>query len=578
MSSVLRLLRILYPMSGWMLLGGLLAFATLLANVTLMAISGWFIATMALAGAAGISINYFTPAAVIRACAIIRTAGRYGERLITHEATLRLLSTLRIWFYQQLEPLAPAVLEGYRSGDLLSRLRADIDTLDNFYLRLLLPTLVAAAASLLFIFFLLWFNPLLALVEAILLGLAGVALPLYLNRQAAPTGQLINSLSSDLRANLVDDLQGLGELVIDAADERHACQIDDLSERLGSAQSRLSLLNGIAQGALGLCANLAMWLITLSAIPMVHQGELPPAHLSMLALFALASFEAIAPLPSAFQGIGELRSAVQRIFALVDSEPQVVEPPSPADLPQEMSLNLQALSFTYPNTASPILHQVDLDLPPGHRIALLGPSGSGKTSLLQLLLKFRTPDSGSITLGGVPYSALSGEAIRSRIAVATQYNHLFNATIRDNLLLANPDADQETLDAVCQAASIHDFILAQPDGYATQVGELGLRLSGGQMRRLAIARALLKDAPILILDEPTEGLDPHTEQRMMENILAWSEGRSLLMITHKIRGLDNMDHILLLQEGSIAERGSHQELLDSSETYRGLYRQQRMLM
>jgi ATP-binding cassette subfamily C protein CydC len=577
MSLIPRLLRILYPVWGWLLLGALLAFVTLLANVILMAISGWFIAAMALAGVAGASINYFTPAAVIRACAIIRTTGRYGERVVTHEATLRLLSTLRVWFYQRLEPLAPAVLDRYRSGDLLSRLRADIDTLDHFYLRLMLPTVVAAAASLVFVLFLLWFNPLLALIEAALLGLAGVVLPLLLSRLAAPTGRRINALASDLRASLVDDLQGLGELLIDGADSRHAARIDQLSQNLAEAQSRMSQLDGIAQGAVGLCANLAMWLITLSAIPMIQQGELPPAHLSLLALFALASFEAIAPLPAAFQGIGETLAAARRIFALVDTTPAVVEPPSPVSLPQELTLNLQDLRFTYPEADSPVLQNVNLSLPAGGRLALLGPSGSGKTTLLQLLLKFRAPDAGRITLGGIPYASLSGEALRSRIAVATQYNHLFNASIRDNLLLANPETDQATLESTCRVAMIHDFITAQPEGYDTQVGELGLRLSGGQARRLAIARALLKEAPMLILDEPTEGLDPHTELVMMENILNWTEGRSLLLITHRVHGLERMDEIILLREGKISERGDHKQLLAVSETYRNLTEQQRRL-
>jgi ATP-binding cassette subfamily C protein CydC len=577
MTLFLRLLRILRPMRIWMLLGGLLAFATLLANVTLMAISGWFIAAMALAGVAGVSINYFTPAAVIRACAIVRTVGRYGERLVTHEATLRLLSTLRVWFYQRLEPLAPAVLEHYRSGDLLSRLRADIDTLDHFYLRLLLPTAVAIASALAFVLFLLWYSPLLALIEALLLGLAGVLLPLFLSRLAAPTGQRINTLSSDLRANLVDDLQGLGELLIDGADTRHAIRIEALSCDLANAQTRLNQLDGIAQGAVGLCANLAMWLIALSAIPMIHMGELPPAHLPMLALFALASFEAVLPLPTAFQGVGETLAAARRIFALVDSPAVVTEPTTPTPIPPDLTLNLEALTFTFPQTESPALEGVTLNLPTGSRLALLGPSGCGKTTLLQLLLKFRTPDAGHISLGGVPYSALSGEELRSHIAVATQYNHLFNASIRDNLLLANPEADQATLEAACRVALIHHFINDLPEGYETQVGELGLRLSGGQLRRLAIARALLKDSPILILDEPTEGLDPHTEQIVMENILQWSEGRSLLLVTHRICGLERMDQILLLRQGIITERGNHWELLASSETYRQLSGQQQRL-
>ncbi|MGD8910297.1 MAG: thiol reductant ABC exporter subunit CydC [Chromatiales bacterium] len=577
MNPILRLLQILRPVRGWLLLGGLLSLATLLANVALMAVSGWFIAAMALAGVAGVSMNYFTPAAVIRACAIVRTVGRYGERLVTHEATLRLLSTLRVWFYLRLEPLAPAVLEHYRSGDLLSRLRADIDTLDHFYLRLLLPTVVALASTLVFVLFLLWFSPLLALIEAALLGLAGIALPLLLNRLATPTGQRLITLSSDLRANLVNDLQGMGELLIDGADARHAARIARLSQELAKAQSHISQLDGIAQGAVGLCANLAMWLLALTAIPMVHSAELPPAQLAMLALFALASFEAIAPLPAAFQGLGETLAAARRIFALVDSPPAVQEPSSPASLPQELTLEVRDLRFTYPATASTVLQGLNLRLPAGAKLALIGPSGSGKTTLLQLLLKFRSPDEGNLTLGGVPYSSIPGEDLRKHIAVATQYNHLFNASIRDNLQLANPEADQAALEDACRLAMIHDFIATQPEGYETRVGELGLRLSGGQIRRLAIARALLKEAPILILDEPTEGLDPHTEQLMMENILQWSEGRSLLLVTHRVRGLERMDQILLMHKGDIVERGSHHELLASSETYRRLCAQQQIL-
>jgi ATP-binding cassette, subfamily C, bacterial CydC len=577
MSPILRLLQILRPVRGWLILGGLIAFATLLANVILMAISGWFIAAMALAGVAGVSINYFTPAAVIRACAIVRTVGRYGERLVTHEATLRLLATLRVWFYERLEPLAPAVLETYRSGDLLSRLRADIDTLDHFYLRLLLPTLIAFASSLVFVIFLFFFSPALALIEAALLGLAGIALPLLLNRMAAPTGERINRLTSELRASLVNDLQGMGELLIDGADSRHAHHLDRLSHDLSQAQTRLNRLDSLSQGAIGLCAHLAMWLITISAIPMVRNGELPPVQLAMLALFTLASFEAIAPLPSAFQGLGETLAAARRIFSLVDSQPVVREPATPVLMSDDLTLTLKAVHFTYPAADSPLLQGLDLTLPAGAKLALIGPSGSGKTTLLQLLLKFRTADSGEICLGGIPYASIAGESLREKMAVATQYNHLFNASIRDNLRLANPEAGQDAIEAACRQAMIHDFIAAQPEGYETSVGELGLRLSGGQVRRLAIARALLKDAPILILDEPTEGLDPHTEELMMRNILQWSAGRSLLLVTHRVSCLEQMDQILLLNKGGITERGNHQELMASSATYQQLWALQQLL-
>ncbi len=579
MNPVRRLLGIMRPSFGWMLLGGLLALATLLANVILMTLAGWFIAAMAAAGVAGVSMNYFTPAAAIRACAIVRTAGRYGERLVTHEATLRLLTNLRVWFYERLEPLAPAVLEHYRSGDLLSRLRADIDTLDHFYLRLLLPSAVALLSAAAFVLFMLWFDPRLALIEGLLLGLAGVALPLWLKRLAAPTGERVTRLASELRASLVDDLQGMGELLIDGADRRHAEATARLSRSLASGQTRLNQLDGLSQGAVGLCANLALWLVLLTAIPMVRDAELPPVQLAMLALFTLASFEAVAPLPAAFQGLGETFEAARRIFGLVDSRPAVEEPARPAGLPQDLTLALAGVCFNYPDRAddSPLLREVDLRLPPGGRIALIGPSGSGKTTLLQLLLKFRAPDRGEITLGGRSYDVLCGESLRRCMAVATQYNHLFNASIRDNLLLARPGADQAGIESACRTAMLHDFIAGLPEGYDTRVGELGLRLSGGQVRRLAVARALLKASPILILDEPTEGLDPHTERLMMRHLLQRRGEQSLLLVTHRVLGLEAMDEILLLHDGRIAERGSHRSLLATSETYRQLCARQHRL-
>lgn len=567
MKPLLRLLAILRPVSGWLLLGGVLSLITLLANVALMGLAGWFIAAMALAGVAGNGINYFTPAAVIRACAMLRTGGRYGERLLTHAATLRLLTQLRVWFYEHIEPLAPAGLEAYRSGDLLSRLRADIDTLDHFYLRLLLPTVVALFATAIFLLFLFLFNPRLALIEGAMLALAGIFLPLFTLPAATPRGARIVELKSALRSELVTGLQGLGELLIDAADQRHADRIRQLSLALDREQRAMNRLGGFSQGAVASAANLTMWCLTLSAIPMVHNDSLPPAQLAMLAFFALASFEAIAPLPAAFLGLGETLAAARRLFAGVDAAAAVSEPRAAAPLPSDLTLKLERITFSYRAVPGNAVHEISLSLTPGKRLALVGPSGSGKSTLLQLILKFRTPDSGLITLGGVPLDALSGEALRGPMAVVSQHPHLFNASLRENLRLAAPEASQESLERACRTALIHDFIAAQPEGYDTLAGEFGVRLSGGQVKRLAVARALLKEAPILILDEPTEGLDPHTARQLMDNLLRWGETRSLLLVTHRLQGLETMDEILLLHEGGVVDRGSHAQLLAHNKNY-----------
>jgi ATP-binding cassette subfamily C protein CydC len=538
-----------------MALGILLSFITLVANLTLMAVSGWFIASMAIAGAAGVSMNYFTPAALIRACAIARTLGRYGERLVTHEATLRLLLGLRVWFYERLEPLAPARLQLYRSGDLLSRIRADIDTLDSFYLRTLVPTVTAALASLAFLLFLWRYDSALALILLGFLLLGGIGVPWLVRALGDTPGRRVVALKSELRAGAVDGVQGLAELQAYGAAQAQADHIDDLSRRLGREQQRLSGLAGLSQGALLLAANLALWLTVWTAIPLVRDGAIAPPDLAMLALFILAAFEAVAPLPAAFQSLGETRAATRRVLEILDAEPLVVEPTAPAPPPKGFAIAFEKVSFTYPGAQRPALNGIDLQWPEGAKIALLGPTGAGKTTLVNLLLRFWPPDRGRITLGGTDIAALGGEEVRRQIAVVSQHTHLFSGTIRENLLLADPAASQQRLEQACRSAEIHGFIAAQPEGYETQVGESGVALSGGQARRLAIARALLNDAPILMLDEPTEGLDGPTAQALMETLNRLMTGRSVLLITHRTEGLGHMDQIWVLDDGSLHLEG-----------------------
>jgi ATP-binding cassette subfamily C protein CydC len=570
--DLLRLLRLFTPYLPWLLLGILLSFFTLLANVALMALSGWFISAMAIAGAAGVGMNYFTPAALIRAAAIVRTAGRYAERLVTHEATFRLLAELRVWFYRRLEPLVPAGLEAYRSGDLLSRIRADIDTLDHVYLRLLVPAAVAVLASGVFLAVLWSYRPVLARVEGALLLVAGVAIPWLVNRLGEDAGRGKVEVSAELRAALVTDMQGMAELLVYGAAQRHADRIQSLSQELVRRQRTLSGLNGISQGVLGLCTNLAMWSMILLAVPLVSAQTLAPAELAMLALFAMASFEAVLPLPQALQMLGETRAAARRIFALADCAPPVIEPTKPLPVPQSPAFRFRNVSFRYRADGPRVLQDISLTLAPGCRLAVVGATGSGKSTLAGLLLRFRDPDGGELLLNGQPLARYGGEALRGNMAALTQHTHLFNTSIRDNLLLARPDADQQAIEAVCKTVLMHDFITAQPQGYDTLAGETGIRLSGGQARRVAIARVLLKEAPVLILDEPTEGIDPGTARQIMANIIdrVTARQQTLLLITHRLRALERMDHIVVLAEGRIVESGTHRALLDLGGHYHRL--------
>jgi ATP-binding cassette, subfamily C, bacterial CydC len=561
MSELLRLWHLFRPYRRWMLGGFAIALVTLVANVTLMAISGWFITAMAVAGAAGVAMNYFTPAAIIRGSAIARTAGRYFERLISHEATLRQLAGLRVWFYRHLEPLAPARLQQYHSADLLSRIRADVDALDNFYTRVLVPVLVAVTASIGFFLFTALYDLHLALWLLTLLVLAGVALPWLTRWLGAEPGRRLVETDAELRRLAVDGTQGLSELLIYGAADAHARRLDAVSRALIEQQTRMSRIAGLSQGGVGLAANLALFGVLWLGIPRVAGGELPPPQLAMLALFALATFEAVAPLPLAFQHLASTLTAARRLFAIVDAEPAVIDPPGPSPRPSHHGIEIRGLRFAYPGADRPALDGLDLDVPEGQRVAIVGATGSGKTTLFNLLLKFWAPDAGEIRLGGEPLAAFRGEDLREHIALVSQHTHLFDASIRENLLIANPDATQAQLEQACGTAQIHDFIAALPDGYDTWAGETGVRLSGGQARRIAIARALLRDAPILLLDEPTEGLDAGTERALLDALRVLMAGRTVLMITHRPAVLAEMDKVAVMEQGRLVEQDTHPALL-----------------
>jgi ATP-binding cassette subfamily C protein CydC len=555
-----RLWQLFRPYWGWMTAGFVVSFVALAANVLLAAVSGWFITAMAIAGASGTAMNYFTPAAAIRASAIGRTAGRYLERVVNHEAALRQLAGLRVWFYRRLEPLAPARLQTHHSADLLSRIRADIDALDNLYIRILVPVLVAAAAIVCVFLITALLDRALALVLATMLAVAGMLVPLLARYLAKAPGRRLVHTEAELRRIAVDGTQGLSELLVYGAAQGHARRLDAASRALVGDQRHMARVAGLGHAAVGLSGSLALWLVLWLGIPLAQTGELASPQVAMLVLLTLAAFEAVAPLPLAFQQLETTLTAARRLFSIADTKPAVTDPPGPSPRPAGHSIEIRDLRFHYPEASSWSLNGIDLELPEGQRIALVGATGSGKSTLLSLLLGFHEADSGEIRLGGEPLGAFRGDDLRERITLVSQHTHLFAATVRDNLLLAAPDASQARLEQVCETAQIRDFIRSLPEGYDTWVGETGVRMSGGQARRIAIARALLRDAPILLLDEPTEGLDARTEHDLLGAVQALMEGRSTLLVTHRPSVLEAMDEILVLAEGRIVERGTHREL------------------
>lgn len=544
MADLFRILAVARGEWRWMAGGILLGILVIAANALLMAVSGWFIAAMAVAGATKVSFNYFAPSAAIRALAISRTFGRYVERLVTHGAALRVLADLRVWLFRRLEPLAPAVLELHSSGDLAGRLRGDVDAMENLYLRIIAPLCTGAASILLSTLFVAWYSRSAAIALLFFLAVAGLLLPLLARRLASRPGTRSAALAGELRTLVNDGLQGGGEMILLGAVERHCERVDGVSRELVAAQEELArggaltLAGGVVAAGLGVAAVLVCGSAAVAA-----RGIDGP-QLVMLLLFAAAAFEGAGGMPAAMQLLPAARESARRIGVIATAPVPVAEPAIPAPLPARPGIVMRGVSFAY-DSSLPVLQEFDLDIPPGGRVALVGPSGSGKSTVVDLLLRFREYG-GSITLGGTELREYSGDDLRRLIAVSPQRPHLFNTTLRENILLAKPEATQDELQAVLAASALDVWVSGLPEGIDTRVGEGGSAVSGGEARRIALARALLKESPLLILDEPTEGLDAATERVVLDRLRGHLNGRSLLLITHRPACLAIVDRVVHL--------------------------------
>lgn len=546
MRDLLRLLRLLRPYWHWVLLGIVLSLFTVLANVGLLALSSWFIASMAIAGAAHLTMNFTLPSTGVRGLALGRTGGRYLERLVNHNTTFRVLSRLRVWFFTRLEPLAPARLSRYRSGDLLSRIRADIDTLDDFYVRGFVPVVVAFLSVAAIALFISGFSVKLMAIDLAALAAGGVLLPLLLMWLGTKPGRERVAAASNLRAAIVDGAQGSAELLAFGALEGHMEKMTALSAELTQSERRLNGLEGGADGGIILTSGLAMWGGTLLLVPVIAGGLLPPADIAMLSVLMLASFESIMPLPGVFKRIGEMAAAARRLFEIIDAEPAVGEPTvqAPAGSLAGTRLEVERLRFSYGEDEPLILDGLSFTIRKGECLAIVGPTGAGKSSLVNVLLRFWDYSGGSVRIDGVELKSRGGEEVRSLFSAAEQAPFLFHATLRENLLLGDPTADDAKLKGIMRAVELGELIRTMELGLDTVVGEGGLKLSVGQARRLTVARALLKEAPFLILDEPTEGLDDATADRLLDSVALASADRAVILISHRRRDLRIADRVV----------------------------------
>lgn len=531
-----------------MVSGILLCVLVILANSLLMALSGWFIASMAVSGASGVSFNYFFPSATIRFLAIVRTVGRYAERLVTHEATFRILSDLRVWLFMRFEPLAPACLERYSGGDVTGRLRADVDALETLYLKIIAPVVAGAVSIAAGLFFLAWFCTPAAVAMLPFLLLAGVGLPLLVRRFSEVPGRRSALLAAELRTKVTEGLQGVEELILLGALERQTAAVDGLSVQLVLEQERLGRINGFSQGTMALFAGSGVAAVLLTAGIQVASHQMAPPNLVMLLLFSAAIFEAAGQLPSALHLLPAARESAIRIFELADAPIPVPDTHVPCNMPVDNGICFKDVSASY-LPGEPVLQNISLTLPAGGSLVLSGTSGIGKSLLIEILLRFREYE-GSVTVGGTEIRDLPKESLIAMMAAVPQRPHLFNGTIRENLLLGNSSADEERIQEALRDSCLDAWVAGLPLGLATEVGINGSAVSGGEARRIALARALLKDAPILLLDEPTEGLDSATEREVVSRLnerIRGAGGVTMLVVSHRPACLKLGDSIISLK-------------------------------
>jgi thiol reductant ABC exporter CydC subunit len=571
-APLLRTLAIARPAAGRLALATLLGAGALAAAIGLIATSAWLISRSAqrpqesAVAIAIVGVQFF---------ALSRGLCRYGERVIGHDAAFRVLADLRVRVYERLERLAPLGLPAFGSGDLLARLIHDVDSLQDLLVRVVPPFAIALIVGALTVALQWWMLPTAGMILLAALLLAGTLVPWLTGALAARAEARQAAARGELTSSVVELIEGAPELAVNGATAEQlgrALTADTELTQLAGASARTA---GIGQGLITLCAGLAMWGALLAGVSAVHAGRLHGVLLAGIALIPLVSFELVTGLPNATQTLQRVRRAAARMLEVMDTPPPVLEPSRPLALSSPPHvLRVRDLRYAYPGENRPALDGVDLDLSPGRRVAVVGRSGAGKSTLAGVLLRFLPYERGSVTLDDLEISKLDGEDCRRAIGLVSQDAHVFDNTLEENLRLAKRDATVEEIEDTLAAVRLLDWTKELPLGLATEVGEGGARMSGGQRQRLAIARALLADFPLLVLDEPGEHLDTPTADAIVSDLLAVTRDRATLLITHRLTGLQEVDEVLALDHGQVLERGTHGELLDRGGHYAELWQRE----
>ncbi|MEH8024344.1 cysteine/glutathione ABC transporter ATP-binding protein/permease CydC [Gallibacterium anatis] len=568
MRSLLPFLAMFKHSPARLMLGIILMLTGLAASIGLLTLSGWFLAAAAIAGVS-LMFNFFYPSAGVRGLAVGRTVARYFEKIVTHDVTFEILAKLRVMIFSKIIPLSPAVLSRYRNSELLNRLVADVDTLDTLYLRLFAP-FVSAVLMIVFIGIGLSFlDKTIACFIAGTLLLLLVVLPTIFYHLGRKFGAKLTATRAQYRSQFVEYIQAQAELLLFNASDNLKQQLATTEKSWLQYQQKEAQLSGLSSAILlfinGLMIVCTLWMA--AATPMGND-EFKLALIALVTFSALASFEILMPIGAAFLHLGQVIASAERVNDIITQQPLVT---FDGNLEQinlshtDKLLTFQDVHFHYPDRTEQALSGINLTFTAQQKIAILGKTGSGKSTLLQLLIRNYDATQGQILLAGEPIAAYSEPTLRSQMILLTQRVHIFSDTLRQNLLLANPNADDQKLNEVIKQVGL-EYLLEQEQGLDSWLGDGGRTLSGGEQRRLGIARVLLSSVPIILLDEPTEGLDRETERHILALLLQHCRDKTLIMVTHRLSGLEQFDQLVVMDNAQVVEQGDFQTLASRQET------------
>ena len=562
MRTLLPFIRLFKVAKFPLILGLVLMILGLGSSMSLLTVSGWFLAATAIAGL-GTLFNFFYPSASVRGLAIGRTVMRYFEKIVTHDATFRILSKLRVQVFEKIIPLSPGVLNRYRNSDLLNRLVSDVDTLDSLYLRLLAPFFTAAFVIIAMTIGLSFVNIPLALGLGLFLLILLIIIPTVFYRLGQDFGEQLIQARATYRTQFLEFIQAQAELLLFNAEDKLKENMTATEKTWQEDQAKEAKLSGFSTALVlflnGLLISGMLWFASNADF---GTDEYRTAYIALFTFAALAAFEIIMPLGAAFLHIGQVIAAAERVTEIIEQKPLVKFNGNEEFETKVRLISAKDLSFSYPGQETLVLKNLTLDLEQGQKIAILGKTGSGKSSLLQLLVRNYDANQGKLLLAEKPISAYSEETLRRQICFLTQRVHVFSDTLRQNLQFASADkiSDEKMIEVLHQVG-LSKLLEQEGKGLNLWLGDGGRPLSGGEQRRLGLARILLNNAPILLLDEPTEGLDRETERQILRLILQHAENKTLIMVTHRLSSIEQFDKICVIDNGRLIEEGDYNSLI-----------------